>query len=209
MTTRTPLAVSLLLLLATLVACHARRPATQSPPPAYPKTLQVVTHERWGWQPPTRTLPTHEISKITIHHGGEDTPRDIDPVSFVRELQRWSRQEKGWMDIPYHFMIDFDGRVYEARPLQYPGDTNTRYDPAGHALICVIGNYENQMISPEQLDAVVQLSAHLAWRYAVAVEEIRGHRDYAETLCPGRDLYRYLQDGTIQERVRALLAGQE
>jgi hypothetical protein len=102
-------------------------------------------------------------------------------------------------------MIDLDGRIYEARPIQYPGDTNTTYDPRGHALICVMGNYENQTLSEDQLASVVDLSAWLAREYDVPPDSIRGHKDYAETLCPGKDFYRYLQDGTIQRMVAVRL----
>ena len=109
--------------------------------------------------------------------------------------------EKNWIDIPYHFMIDMDGKIYETRPINYPGATNTEYDPTGHALICVMGNYENQIISEDQLAAVVNLSAFLAKLYNFTPDNIKGHKDYTETLCPGKDLYRYLEDGTIRAKV--------
>ena len=109
--------------------------------------------------------------------------------------------EKNWIDIPYHFMIDPAGKIYETRPINYPGATNTDYDPTGHALICVMGNYENQIISEAQLAAVVDLSAFLAKLYNVSPDDIKGHKDYTETLCPGQDLYRYLEDGTINTEV--------
>jgi hypothetical protein len=180
-----------------------------SPPergnPQYPDDLGIVTREQWGWKAIEGDHRTHQISRITIHHGGEDFPEDKDPIEYLRHLQEWSRSEKGWIDIPYHFMIDLEGTIYEARPLQHPGDTNTEYDPTGHALICVMGNYENQILSPEQLRSVIRLCAYLAERYGVPVDRIKGHKDYAETLCPGKDLYRYLQDGTIQKGVKELL----
>jgi N-acetylmuramoyl-L-alanine amidase len=180
-----------------------------SPPertsPQYPADLGIVTHAQWGWKPIEGDHRTHQISRITIHHGGEDFPPEKDPVEYLRHLLEWSRSEKGWIDIPYHFMIDLTGTIYEARPLQYPGDTNTEYDPTGHALICVMGNYEHQILSRQQLRSVIRLSAYLADRYSVPVDRIMGHKDYAETLCPGKDLYRYLQDGTIQDSVKQML----
>ncbi|MCK5330012.1 MAG: N-acetylmuramoyl-L-alanine amidase, partial [Candidatus Marinimicrobia bacterium] len=61
--------------------------------------------------------------------------------------------------------------------------------------------YENQIISEAQLAAVVDLSAFLAKLYNVSQDDIKGHKDYTETACPGQDLYRYLEDGTIRSRV--------
>ena len=165
----------------------------------------VVKREAWGWQDNSATLPEHRIEKITIHHGGEKFSDDRDPVQYLRALQSWSRSDKDWIDIPYHFVIDLQGTVYEARPLKYPGDTNTSYDPTGHALIQVVGDYRYRELSAAQLTAVIQLSAMLARRYEVPVSDIRGHQDYApgETVCPGEGIYRYLRDGTISDGVAA------
>ncbi len=170
--------------------------------------LKVVEREAWGWQENDAGLPEHHIEKITIHHGGEKFADDRDPQQYLRALQSWSRSDKGWIDIPYHFVIDLQGTVYEARPLQYPGDTNTSYDPTGHALIQIVGDYRDRELSATQLTAVIQLSAVLARRHEVSVSEIRGHRDYApgETVCPGENIYRYLSDGTISKGVAELLS---
>jgi len=177
----------------------------EPPPLQYPNDLKVVTRESWGWEKGDRTLPPHIINKITIHHGGEDFPPDKDPIEYLRHLQSWSRSEKKWIDIPYHFMIDLQGTIYEARPINLPGDTNTDYDTRGHALICMMGNYENQIVSTGQLNSLIGLTAFLAKNFGVAVDSIRGHRDYTETLCPGKDLYRYLQDGTLVRGVSEIL----
>lgn len=171
----------------------------------YPDSLNVIEREEWGSKPLEKALPEHEISKITIHHGGVEFGEDQDPVKEIRNLQAWSRSEKDWIDIPYHFMIDLDGKIYEARPINYPGATNTTYDPTGHALIEVMGNYEVQTLSQKQLKSVIDLAAFLAQKYNVPSDNIKGHKDYAETLCPGKDLYKYLEDGTIQNAVERKL----
>ncbi len=174
---------------------------------SYPSELTVISRTDWGSKPLEKALPVHDISKITIHHGGEDFPVDKDPIQYLRNLQTWSMSDaKNWIDIPYHFMIDLEANIYEARPINYPGATNTTYDPTGHALICVMGNYENQIITDDQLDAIVNLTVFLASKYDVAPEDIKGHKDYTETLCPGKDLYRYLKDGTIVRKVQEKLS---
>ena len=169
--------------------------------------FSLVEREAWGWQDNLATLPEHHIEKVTIHHGGEEFSDDRDPLQYLRALQSWSRSDKDWIDIPYHFVIDLKGTVYEARPIQYPGDTNTSYDPTGHALIQVVGNYEDRELSAAQLTAVIQLSAMLARQHEVSVSDIRGYQDYApgETVCPGENIYRYLRDGTITNGVAELL----
>lgn len=174
----------------------------------YPDKLNVVKRTDWGWLPLPSKIKEHSINKITIHHGGVDFAEDKDPVVGIKNLQVWSRSEKNWIDIPYHFMIDLKGVIYEARPINYPGDTNTEYNPAGHALICVMGNYENQMLSEPQLEAIVKLSAFLAKFYGVGIDEIKTHKDYAaNTLCPGKDIYKYFESGEIHKRIRDVLEG--
>lgn len=174
-------------------------------PVSYPEDLSIVKRAQWGWQPIQQKLKSHLIDKITIHHGGVEFKAEEDPLEHLQNLQSWSRSEKKWPDIPYHYMIDLEGTIYEARPLQFPGDTNTDYDVHGHALICVMGNYEVQMINQKQLHALISLSAYLSKSYGISAEKIKGHKDYTETLCPGRDLYRYLQDGTIQRGVTKII----
>ncbi|HSP89186.1 MAG TPA: exo-beta-N-acetylmuramidase NamZ domain-containing protein, partial [Ignavibacteriaceae bacterium] len=104
---------------------------------------------------------------------------------------------------------DLKGNIYETRPINYPGDTNTDYDVRGHALICVMGNYEVQKFNKEQMKAVVELTSFLTKRYNVLPNEIKAHKDYASTLCPGEDFYRFIRDNTIQKLVAQKLAGLE
>jgi uncharacterized protein YbbC (DUF1343 family) len=168
----------------------------------YPNDLTVITRAEWGWQPLTRSLPEQTISKITIHHGGEFFSEDKDMVQYLRSLQSWSRSEKKWIDIPYHYMIDLEGNIYEARPINFSGDTNTDYDVRGHALICVVGNYEIQTVKPIQLKSLAKLVAFLKQKYRVDLKDIKGHKDYTnQTVCPGKDLYKYLVDGSFIKMV--------
>lgn len=84
----------------------------------------------------------HTISYITIHHGGELYDEDKDTYQYLKNLQSCSRSARKWMDLPYHYIIDRKGKIFEGRPLDYRGDTNTSYDPTGHALILLLGNFE-------------------------------------------------------------------
>jgi hypothetical protein len=169
---------------------------------------QIVSVEAWGGTPADASLARkQEITHITLHHQGEPFPQGKDPIQYLRNLQTWSRTTKHWLDIPYHYIIDLDGRIYEGRKLEYAGDTNTEYDPKGHALIEVVGNFEEVQPNQQQLDAVVDLMALLANKYKVSIDAIHGHKDYsAQTVCPGVNLYRYLEDGYFRRRVALRLA---
>lgn len=168
----------------------------------YSDYVEVIKRSDWGWLPLGKTKAEAKIKKITIHHGGVEVAKDKDPIESIRNLQKWSRAEKKWIDIPYHFMIDLEGKIYEARPINFPGDTNTEYDPTGHALIEVMGNYEIQEFSKEQMSSLVTLSAFLAKEFNVPLSDIKTHKDYSKTtVCPGKNIYKYFEDGTIQNLI--------
>jgi len=161
----------------------------------YPAELNIVKRADWGWLPIELNIKTHEIEFITIHHGGVEFLNDQDPVSSVRNLQTWSREEKQWVDIPYHFMIDLEGAIYEARPLNIPGDTNTEYDPTNHALVEIMGNYEIQELNENQLKSLIDLIKFLKNKYNVPVDKIKTHKDYtSQTVCPGKNIYKYFEN---------------
>ncbi len=187
--------------LLTLSCAHRAEAPPAAPAPA------IVSVQAWGGTPAdTSRARMHQIRRITLHHGGTPFTRDRDVAQHLRNLQDWSRREKGWIDIPYHYVIDLDGRIYEARDIRFAGDTNTEYDPVGHALVMVLGNYEEAEPTPAQLAAVADTMAMLAARFGLGVEAIAAHRDYsARTVCPGRHLYRFLQDGSLAAAVRARL----
>lgn len=173
----------------------------------YPNELEVVPRAAWESVDPPFVIDKHEIRQITIHHGGETYREGRDTGEYLRSLQSWSRSDREWMDIPYHFVIDLEGGVYEARPIEYPGDTNTSYDPTGHALVVVVGNYEERELDEEQYSSLVSLTAFLAEKYDVDADLIKAHKDFAETACPGENIYRLFQDGSFVkdvQRVRVL-----
>jgi len=166
----------------------------------------IITREQWGSTPADSTIESHTIDRITLHHGGVTFPDERDPIEYLQSLQKWSRTEKSWIDNPYHYVIDLRGRIYEARPIQYPGDTNTDYNPRGHALICVVGNYEQRKPNRKQLAAIIQLMAWLCWKYNLSPDTIKGHRDYTQqTVCPGKYLNEYLTSGYFKQKVEKLL----
>jgi hypothetical protein len=147
----------------------------------------------------------HEITHVTLHHTGSAEPLrpGDDPARILRGLQSWGARERNWWDVPYHFLIDLDGRVHEGRDWRFMGETNTAYDPAGHFLISVIGNYEVQQPTSAQIEAIADLMAWAVTRFDLPLSRIGGHYDHATTSCPGEYLRPYLEDGTLRRMVEA------
>lgn len=193
---------------AALLLIPSMLPLTVLAAPADLPGVTVTTVEQWGGTPADASQARQQtISHITLHHQGEPFPQGKDPLQYLRNLQTWSRNSKHWLDIPYHYIIDLDGRIYAGRALEFAGDTNTEYDPLGHALIEVVGNFEEVQPNQRQLDAVADLMAALALKYRLSIDTIHGHKDYsAQTVCPGQHLYAYLEDGYFRRQVALRLA---
>lgn len=172
---------------------------------------EIVPVSAWGGTPADAAQARRQtITHITLHHQGEPYTAGTDPRQYLRNLQTWSRNTKHWLDIPYHYIIDLDGHIYEGRKIEYAGDTNTEYDPLGHALIEVVGNFEEVEPNQQQLDAVVRLMAMLADKYGVTLDRIASHRDFSnQTVCPGANLYRYVQEGYFRHKVALRLAQEQ
>jgi len=188
-------------LLSLLLAGCASSPSVLPPPSIVPVTT-------WGGSPGAAPGEPQRISHITLHHQGESWVVGKDPVAYLRRLQQWSRQTKGWADIPYHYVIAPDGQIYAARDLGLAGDTNTEYDPRGHALVMLLGNFEEVEPSREQLVSTAELMAWLAQTHGLSEKSIASHKDHSsQTVCTGRTLYAYLESGWLQGAVAARLDG--
>ena len=170
----------------------------------------IVTREQWGSEPqPMPDSRKHVPKYITIHHAGEDWKAGRDPAVYVKNRQKWGQREKGWPDLAYHFLIAPDGRIFEARSTEYEPESNTKYDLQGHIGVELMGNFETQRPSRQQIESCVKLVAWLCQEKKIDPSQIAGHRDRAkdQTVCPGKDFYRYLESGQFVGWVKETLAG--
>jgi len=166
----------------------------------------IVSRAEWGARAVSAGYIPHTPQRITIHMDGAYFERD--PIQRMQTLQAWSIDVRGWVDIPYHYVVDRDGVIYEGRPVQFVGDTGTNYDPSGHISIAAMGDFDIQAPSRAQIEAIIALAAWLSATYGVPPALIQGHRDYAYTTCPGEYFYfDYVQNGAIRRAVEERLRG--
>lgn len=145
---------------------------------------------------------------ITVHHTASPQKEALTIEKKMRNLQTFSQGESrldsgknkpAWPDVPYHYYIAVDGQIAEGREVKYVGDTNTDYDPSGHVLIVLEGNFQTKQPSAGQIDSLVALAAWLSKKFEIPTIEIKGHSDYASTACPGVNLISMLPN--IRRRV--------
>lgn len=168
--------------------------------------LTIVPRSGWNANEP-RPYKQHTPVRITIHHEGTRLEVTDDAAKKIRNIQVWGMgPDRNWTDIPYHFLISPGGIIYEGRNPLTVGETATEYDPTGHLLINCLGNLEQQELRPEQLDALVKTVAYAAKKFNISPDSIASHKDYSKmTNCPGKNLYPYVQNGYIKNKVKELL----
>ena len=154
----------------------------------------VVPRSDWSPIDPISVRSLGVPDRITIHHSVTGGTLDD-----ARSVVRMHREERGWPDVGYHFLILGDGRILQGRDwIEIPGRPTTislrlgahsGRDNTGNVGICVLGNFETRYPSFVAFDSLVSLSRLLVRELGISVERIFGHRDRKSTLCPGRYLY--------------------
>lgn len=165
------------------------RTGTVSAPPA------IVAQSVWGGMDFATTGRRHKVTHLTVHHQGERWLQDGDVPAYLRRLQMWSRSIKGWSDVPYHYIIGPDGTIYAGREPTLAGDTNTEYNPEGHVQVMLLGNFEEQMPTTQQLESTISLLALLLKTYNLHSSKIGAHLHFsAQTVCPGTNLMKHFSE---------------
>jgi hypothetical protein len=153
----------------------------------------IVERARWGADEGIRSRDIdfdETVEKIVVHHTGTPEP-DGNWTAAVRDIYR-STVRRGYRDVPYHWLIDPDGLVYEgrwARP-DRAGVTPTGEDARGRSVrgghakghnarsigIALLGNFSDT--APTDA-AFVSLVAVVAWKCARWDIDPAGESPYA------------------------------
>lgn len=159
----------------------------------------ILSRLEWGAKPALTGAKPHTVSRITIHHAGVATDRRRPFAEKLRALQAFSQREDrlasgqtkpAWPDIPYHYYIDHLGAIAACRDPAFSGDTNTEYDPTGHLLVCLEGNFQVEEPTGAQIRSLNRFVAWAADRYRISAGAIQTHKDFSQqTDCPGKNLY--------------------
>lgn len=188
-------------------ACGGTRPL---PDALIPADVEFVSRAEWDARPPVLPMQAHTLTRLTIHHTGTNQNFNRTVIDKLRGLQLFSQRDDSlasgrlkpaWADVPYHFYVGVDGVVGEGRDWRYAGDTNTEYDPAGHLLVVVEGNFQKDTLTTAQRRTLDLIVPALARRFGISADRFGSHRDYARTECPGANLYAELP--RYRELIRA------
>jgi hypothetical protein len=166
----------------------------------------LLCREAWGARPARPGGKRHTITRMTLHHEAVVLGDNRNAPGRLRKDQLYHQDQKGWIDIAYHVGVDRNGNLYELRNTELAGDTATDYDTTGHFLVLCEGDFDQEAVSEAQLQGTAQAFAWAAQNFHVKTDTLAGHRDFAQTSCPGANLYAHLSSGDLKRRIDALLA---
>ncbi|HEX5613551.1 MAG TPA: N-acetylmuramoyl-L-alanine amidase [Acidimicrobiia bacterium] len=151
----------------------------------------IITRQQWGANEALRKSGQEydwKVEKLVVHH--TVTPNNpSDPAAIMRNLYTYALNS-GYIDLPYHWLIDHRGRIFEGRwATDYPpgaphtGEKDGRNVRGGHALnhntrtigIALMGTYTTIMPPQAMIDALVTL---LTWKCARWGIDPRGSSTY-------------------------------
>ena len=129
-----------------------------------------------------------KVNYIVIHHS-------VTSINTTFEQIRQMHLDKGWSDIGYHKVIDYNGIVYQGRQDSVIGAQAFGLNSESLGIVC-IGNFEDILPSDKQYKALITVCATLLKRYNLPIEKLIGHKEVAKlindpsaaTACPGKNI---------------------
>ncbi|HEY0821393.1 MAG TPA: N-acetylmuramoyl-L-alanine amidase [Rhizobacter sp.] len=167
----------------------------------------IISRTDWGAAPFRGSPePLGTVKNIVVHHAAGFAAADVvTGKKRVRDVQRLHQERRGWRDIGYHFLIDAAGNVYQGRPF-FRGKALRdlpQFAIGAHVLnmnprklgICLLGCFHppaggcNDQPSELALASLEALARFVCVNYRADPREIKTHRDFLSTDCPGDLLF--------------------
>jgi len=175
-------------------------------------TAQVITTAQWNAKPPLHAFHLRTPKYVIVHHTADQNPPN-DPshgdrngaIALAQRIQR-DHFARGWSDSGHNFLNTTGGIVLEGRTGTVAALQQGRCVQSAHAAqdagrlangndspgIENEGNFMTFVMGQAQWDSLVALCAALCDACNVSTDNIRGHREFSSTQCPGDWLFSQL-----------------
>lgn len=197
----------------------------------------IVTRSEWGADERIKRTKRgckrsfHPLKQLFVHHTAGSN-RDYDGAPTMRAIYAYHVRSRGWCDIGYNFVIDWDGTIFEGRWARAyrPWEVHDSEDRRNFAVsgahvanynsgsvgISLVGNFQSVAPPRKMTRSLKKLLAWEADRHGLKpkgthvfngrrMKVIAGHRDAGTTACPGNKLYAKLPK--IRNQVTAMVSG--
>lgn len=153
--------------------------------------VRIYSREDWGARAPRCALSSMTPNRATIHHTVTPTSDSMTPQARLRQIQNFHMDSRGWCDIGYNYLISRDGRVWRARGAQKVG-AHVANSNTGNIGISFMGTYTSTAPTSTQMCQAAKLLRRLSMDFGgvdLNRTDVKGHRQYGGTACPGDALY--------------------
>ncbi len=193
------------------VALAAMAVGRAGPTAAAPETPTasgvVLPRQAWGARAPRPGGTPHTITRMTIHHSAVALPDNSDIVARLQQHQRYHQDDKGWVDIAYHYAVDRNGNIFALRDTAIAGDTATDYDTEGHFLVLCEGDFDQETVSEAQLNGAALVCAWATKQFGITTSTLASHQEVTPvTSCPGAALESHMTSGDLARRIGDVIA---
>jgi hypothetical protein len=169
--------------------------------PEPPDNGMVIPRSAWAGGDPIRSrmnLANQAYFKISVHHDGTTAFTTTSRDAAARRLEQirqahLNRKGEPFGDIGYHYLIDPAGRVWQGRDTSWQGAHVAGQNP-GNLGICMLGNYNMQQPNGAQRASLDRFVRSQMSYYGIGINQVRTHKEQAQTECPGRSLQMYMND---------------
>ena len=161
--------------------------------------LGVVSRTQWGAQNTSCTSPENEWYRMAIHHVASQQTYNGSVEARLQALQAWAMSSGGFCDVPYQYLVGYDGTLWEGRPSTLYSGATGGGNNNGNIAISFIGCYDQSACQSSfgfyhnETDIMMararELVQALATEHGISVNStnIKAHKDWpnTSTACPG------------------------
>jgi hypothetical protein len=125
-----------------------------------------------------QSRPLSDIRHLVIHHSA--VPPSVGP----HRIAAYHVNKQDWPGIGYHFLVAENGTIYQGNALGTVSYHAVKANPRGVG-VCFLGNFTETVPPPAQLEGGAHLIAWLMQGLGIALDEVKGHKEFMDTACPG------------------------
>jgi peptidoglycan hydrolase-like protein with peptidoglycan-binding domain len=173
-----------------------------------PFTASVISAKEWGAKPPKEWFEQTRPQYVIIHHTATpNPPNDVSKGTltgakdFAKSIQKAHMDGFGWSDSGHNFLNTTGGFLLEGRQgslsavkkgycvrSAHAGSNKGNESPG----IENEGIFTSYQMKAQQWNSLVDLCASICSSCKIDPDNIKGHRDFSPTQCPGDWLYSQL-----------------
>lgn len=158
--------------------------------------VDIVSRKEWGARPPrqTQSVQWRDRTGVALHHTtGSNLGRE-DSAEWLRAIQAYHMDERGWWDIGYNLAVDRFGTAFMLRGWTKLGAHIAGHNTGNIGIVLLGDGRRSSNLTPAAMRTIEGLTGEASGKAGRALT-IRGHGELAATACPGDDLQRWIDQG--------------